>query len=177
MKIIHALLLSLALLATAAQADTTLFGLTLGKSTLEEVQQRYTLKWKKSQSSLPDTWSYYRVSGEQFAPKADLRHAVLYFDDQQVLGTVRFRFPISLTTYKALKQQISEQYPRAMTPYFKADQYLLERADFESDTTHVTIEHSDYFTDLTYTDLNYRATAQKIIAENKANKANKDATP
>lgn len=173
MKIIHALLLSLLLLATAAQADTTLFGLTLGKSTLEEVQQRYALKWKKTSKSLPG-YSDYKISGDQFEPELNLRHAVIYFDDKQILGIITFKFPISLTTYKSLKQQISAQYPRAMTPYFKADQYLLDRADFESDTTHVKIEHSDYFTDLTYTDLNYPVRAQKIIAENKANK---DATP
>ena len=176
MKIIHALLLSLALLTTVAQADTTLFGLTLGKSTLEEVQQRYTLKWKKTSNSLPG-YSYYKISGDQFEQKTKLRHAVFYFDNKKVLGIITFKFPISLTTYKTLVQQISTQYPRAMTPYFKADQYLLERADFENDTTHVKIEHSDYFTDLTYTDLNYRAAAKKIIADNKANKANKDATP
>ena len=176
MKIIHALLLSLMLLTTAAQADTTLFGLTVGKSTIKEVQQRYTLKWKNMSKSLRG-YSDYKISGDQFEPELHLRHAVLHFDNKQVLGIVRLKFPISLTTYKALVQQISAQYPRAMTPYFKPDQYLLDRADFESDITHVKIEHSNYFTDLTYTDLDYYKTKLKIIAENKANKAYKDATP
>jgi len=43
MKFITAFVLALCLLSPAAQAETTLFGLTLGKSTLEEVQKTYAL--------------------------------------------------------------------------------------------------------------------------------------
>ncbi|MCS6206783.1 hypothetical protein [Shewanella baltica] len=172
MNIIKTFALLLCLLSPLAQAETTLFGLTLDKSTRQEVEQTYTLQNKNTASGLPDSWNYYRVDGTQFNEPL-LKHANLYFDDTQMLGRIMFFFPSSLEKYKALEEQLSRQYPRLNTAPFVSEPLRLDKAEFQNDTTHVLLEYSDYGTYLSFTDLTYRAAAQKRLAENKAIEANK----
>ncbi|AEG13614.1 hypothetical protein Sbal175_4403 (plasmid) [Shewanella baltica BA175] len=171
MKIIKKIALLLCLLSPLSQAETTLFGLTLGKSTRQEVEQTYTLQDKNTASGLPDSWNYYRVSGEQFNEPL-LKHANLYFDDTQMLGRIMFFFPSSLEKYKALEEQLSRQYPRLNTAPFVSEPLRLDKAEFQNDTTHVLLEYSYYGTYLSFTDLKYRAIEKKPIAELKALEAN-----
>lgn len=120
MNIIKTGALLLCLLSSLAQAETSLFGLTLGKSTRQETEQTYTLQHKNTASGLPDSWNYYRVSGEQFN-EAQLKHATLYFDNTQTLGRINFTFPSSLEKYKTLEEQLSRQYPRIkMAPSYRS---------------------------------------------------------
>lgn len=172
MNIIKTGALLLCLLSSLAQADTTLFGLTLGKSTRQELEQTYTLQDKNTASGLPDSWNYYRVSGEQFNEPL-LKHATLYFDDTQMLGRIMFTFPSSLEKYKALEEQLGRQYPRLNTAPFVSEPLRLDKAEFQNDTTHIRLEHNVYNTNLSFTDLKYRAAAQKRLAEKKALEANK----
>lgn len=172
MNIIKTGALLLCLLSPLAQAETTLFGLTLGKSTRQEVEQTYTLQYKNTQSSLPDSWNYYNVTGKQF-DEPQLKEATLYFDDAQTLGSILFTFPSSLEKYKALEEQLSRQYPRIKMVPFVSEPLRLDKAEFQNDTTHVLLEYSDYGTYLDFTDLKYRAAAQKRLAEKKALEANK----
>lgn len=172
MNIIKTGALMLCLLSPLAQAETTLFGLTLGKSTRQEVEQTYTLQHKKTASGLPDSWNYYRVSGEQFN-EPQLKHATLYFDNTQTLGRINFTFPSSLEKYKALEEQLSRQYPRIKMAPFVSEPLRLDKAEFQNDTTHVLLEYSYYGTYLDFTDLKYHAAAQKRLAEKKALDANK----
>lgn len=172
MNIIKTGALLLCLLSPLAQAETTLFGLTLGKSTLQEVEQTYTLQYKNTQSSLPDSWNYYNVTGKQF-DEPQLKEATLYFDDSQTLGTILFTFPSSLEKYKALEEQLGRQYPRLNTAPFVSEPLRLDKAEFQNDTTHVLLEYSYYGTYLDFTNLKYRAAAQKRLAEKKALEANK----
>ncbi|MGI2025270.1 hypothetical protein [Shewanella glacialipiscicola] len=160
MKIINTCALLLCLLSPFAQAETSLFGLTLGQSTLQEVEQRYTLQYKKSASGLPDSWNYYRVSGEQFN-EPQLTYATLYFDDARTLGRVWFLFPSSEAKYKTLKDQLSRQYPRLNIAPFVSEPLRLDKAEFQNDTTHIQLEYSAYGTDVAFTDLKYRAAAKK----------------
>ncbi|NRD30298.1 hypothetical protein HQQ92_00335 [Shewanella sp. DC2-4] len=172
MNIIKTGALLLCLLSSLAQAETSLFGLTLGKSTRQETEQTYTLQDKNTASGLPDSWNYYRVSGEQFN-EAQLKHATLYFDNTQTLGRINFTFPSSLEKYKALEEQLSRQYPRIKMAPFVSEPLRLDKAEFQNDTTHVLLEYSYYGTYLSFTDLKYRAAAQKHIAEHEALEANK----
>lgn len=172
MNIIKTGALLLCLLSPLAQADTTLFGLSLGKSTRQEVEQTYTLQDKNTASGLPDSWNYYRVDGKQFN-EPQLKHANLYFDDTQMLGRIMFFFPSSLEKYKALEEQLSRQYPRIKMAPFVSEPLLRDKAEFQNDTTHVLLDYSDYGTYLSFTDLKYRATAQKRLADKKALEANK----
>ena len=170
MKIINTCALLLCLLSPFAQAETSLFGLTLGQSTLQEIEQRYTLQYKKTASGLPDSWNYYHVSGEQFN-EPQLKSATLYFDNVQTLGRIRFLFPSSEAKYKTLKDQLSRQYPRLNTAPFVPEPLRIAKTEFQNDTTHIQLEYSAYGTDVTFTDLKYRAIEKKPIAELKAREA------
>ncbi|MGW7678342.1 hypothetical protein [Shewanella sp. S23-S33] len=172
MNIIKTGALLLCLLSSLAQADTTLFGLTLGKSTRQEAEQTYPPQYKNTQSSLPDSWNYYRVDGKQFN-EPQLKYATLYFDDAQTLGIILFTFPSSLEKYKALEEQLSRQYPRIKMTPFVSEPLRLAKTEYQNDTTHVLLDYSDYGTYLSFTDLKYRAAAQKRLAEKKALEANK----
>lgn len=172
MNIIKTFALLLCLLSPLAQAETTLFGLTLGKSTRQEAEQTYPPQYKNTASGLPDSWNYYRVDGKQFNEPL-LKYATLYFDDAQTLGSILFTFPISLEKYKALEEQLSRQYPRLNTAPFVSEPLRLDKAEFQNDTTYIRLDYSDYGTYLDFTDLKYRAAAQKRLAEKKALEANK----
>ncbi len=172
MNIIKTFALLLCLLNPLAQAKTTLFGLTLGKSTRQEVEQSYTLQDKNTASGLPDSWNYYRVSGEQFNEPL-LKHATLYFDNTQTLGRINFTFPSSLEKYKALEEQLSRQYPRIKMAPFVSEPLRLDKTEFQNDTTHIRLEYNVYNILLSFTDLKYRAIEKKPIAELKALEANK----
>lgn len=172
MNIIKTGALLLCLLSPLAQAETTLFGLTLGKSTRQEVDQIYTSKYKNTASGQSDSRNYYVIGGEQFG-EPQLKEATLYFDDAQTLGRIRFLFPSSLEKYKALEEQLSRQYPRLTTAPFISEPLLRDKAEFQNDTTHVLLDYSDFGTNLSFTDLKYRAANQKRLAEKKALEANK----
>ena len=170
MKIINTCALLMCLLSPFAQAETSLFGLTLGQSTLQEVEQRYTLQYKKSASGLPDSWNYYRVSGEQFN-EPQLEKASLHFDNTQTLGGILFFYPSSEAKYKALKDQLSRQYPRLNTAPFVSEPLRIAKTEFQNDTTHIQLEYNVYNISLDFTDLKYHAAAQKLIAAKKAREA------
>ena len=172
MNIIKTGALLLCLLSPLAQAETTLFGLTLGKSTRQEVEQSYTLQDKNTASGLPDSWNYYRVDGKQFN-EPQLKDAALYFDDAQTLGTILFTFPSSLEKYKALEEQLSRQYPRIKMAPFVSEPLRLDKTEFQNDTTHIRLEYNVYNILLSFTDLKYRAANQKRLAEKKALEGNK----
>ena len=170
MKLFSALLLTLSLLSTAALAETTLFGLTLGQSTLNEVKQLYTLTSQRTASSTPDSWLFYRISGKQLNdPK--LKHATLYFDDEQVLGRVWLFFPSSEPTFNQLDQHLLQQYPLAATPAFEPDEFQLRQTDYQNDKTHVRLMYSLYSTNVTYADLDYRKAVKHAIVKKKATNA------
>lgn len=170
MKFITAFVLALCLLSPAAQAETSLFGLTLGKSTRQEVEQTYTLQYKDTASGLPDSWNYYRATGNQFnVPQ--LRHATLYFDGNQVLGRISFSFPPSLEQYIALRVEMDKQYPRIKMAPFESEPLLRDKTEYQNATTHVLLEHSDYGTWLIFTDLKYFEAVQKLKAQHKAQQA------
>ncbi|ABX51682.1 hypothetical protein A1L58_17945 [Shewanella baltica] len=172
MNIIKTGALLLCLLSPLAQAETTLFGLTLGKSTLQEVEQSYTLQDKNTASGQSDRRNYYVVDGKQFN-EPQLKDAALYFDDAQTLGTILFTFPSSLEKYKALEEQLSRQYPRIKMAPFVSEPLRLDKAEFQNDTTHIRLEYNVYSTFLSFTDLKYRAANQKRLAEKKALEGNK----
>jgi hypothetical protein len=161
MKIIKTFALLLCLLSSLAQAETTLFGLTLGKSTLQEVQQTYTLKYINNTPGLLDSWNYYRVSGEQFN-EPQLHNATLFFDDAQTLGNILFIFSGSLSKYKELEEQLSRQYPRIKI----SERFGNNRTDYKNDTTHVSLAYTNNGTTLTFTDLKYRAAAFAVFENN-----------
>ncbi|MCL1064306.1 hypothetical protein MK852_19495 [Shewanella benthica] len=167
MKLVSTLLLSLSLLSSATLAETTLFGLTLGKSPLNEVKQRYTLKGEDTTSSTPDSWHYYKVSGDQFS-EPNIKHAVLYFDGGQVLGRVTLRFPSSLKSFDHIDKFLSQKYPRVITPAFEPNQLQLRRTDFQDSYTQVKLTYGYYGTNVTYADLDYRKAIKHAIAKKKA---------
>lgn len=170
MKFITALVLALCLLSPAAQAETTLFGLTLGRSTLQEVEKHYSLQYKDTASGLPDSWNYYRVTGNQFnVPQ--LNEATLYFDGNQLLGAIRFYFPPSLEQYIALRAEMDKQYPRIKMAPFESEPLLRDKTEYQNTTTKVRLEYSDYGTWLIFTDLKYFEAAQKTVAQHKAQQA------
>ena len=137
MKMIKTCALLLCLLSSLAQAETTLFGLTLGKSTRQEAEQTYTLQYKNTASGLPDSWKFYVVGGEQFG-EPQLKEATLYFDDNQTLGCILFIFPSSVQKYKELKDQLSRQYPLLkMAPFVSEPLQIIDKIEFQNDTTHV----------------------------------------
>lgn len=172
MKFITALVLALCLLSPAAQAETTLFGLTLGKSTLQEVEKHYTLHDKDTVLKWLDSWNTYRVTGNQFnVPQ--LRHATLYFDGNQRLGKIWFSFPPSLEQYIALRTEMDKQYPRIKMAPFESEPLLRDKTEYQNTTTKVLLEYSDYGTNLFFTDLKYFEAVQKRIAEYKAREADK----
>jgi len=164
MKFITAFVLALCLLSPAAQAETTLFGLTLGKSTLEEVQKTYTLHGKRSPTKWLDGWNYYLVTGNQFnVPQ--LKEATLYFDNDQRLGEILFSFPPSLEQYIALRAEIDKQYPRIKMAPFESEPLLRDKTEYQNTTTKVHLEYSDYGTWLIFTDLQYFEAVQKLKAQ------------
>lgn len=170
MKFITAFVLALCLLSPAAQAETTLFGLTLGKSTLEEVQKTYTLHGKSASAKWLDGWNYYRVTGNQFnVPQ--LKEATLYFAGDQVLETISFYFPPSLEQYIALRAEMDKQYPRIKMAPYVSEPLLRDKTEYQNTTTKVRLDHSDYGTWLIFTDLKYFEAAQKIKAQHKAQQA------
>ena len=167
MKLFNGLILSLSLLSTAALAETSLFGLTLGQSTLNEVKVLYTLKSQSTTSGTPDNWYYYKVSGDQFN-EPNIKNAVLYFDGDQALGNIRFYFPSSEAMFNELNLQLHQQYPQVVTPEFESSIYQLRQTDYQDDKTHVRLMYSQYSTDVTYTDLDYREAVKHAIAKKKA---------
>lgn len=167
MKFITAFVLALCLLSPAAQAKTTLFGLTLGKSTVEEVQKTYTLHGKRSPTKWLDGWDYYDISADQFnVPQ--LKEATLYFDNDQRLGAIRFSFPPSLEQYIALRAEMDKQYPRIKMAPFESEPLLRDKTEYQNATTHILLEHTDYGTWLKFTDLKYFEAVQKLKAQHKA---------
>lgn len=173
MKFITAFVLALSLLSPAAQAETSLFGLTLGKSTLEEVQKTYTLHDKRPFTQEFEGWEYYRVTGDQFnVPQ--LRHAALYFDNDQRLGAIRFSFQPSLEQYIALRAEMDKQYPRIKMAPFESEPLLRDKTEYQNATTHVLLEHSDYGTWLDFTDRLYQQKVNAILDAAKARKPQKE---
>lgn len=141
MKIIKTGALLLCLLSPLTQADTTLFGLTLGKSTLNEVTQAYTLHYIGGQPGAPYK-SNYNVSGNQFN-EPQLKEATLYFDENQILEATLFNFPSSVQKYKELKDQLSRQYPRLKMEPFISDPFgTIDKVEFQNDTTHVSLTYN-----------------------------------
>ena len=175
MKLFSGLILSLSLLSSAALAETTLFGLTLGRSTLNEVKQLYTLKGESTASSTPDSWLYYKVSGDQFS-EPNIEDATLFFDGDQVLGNIIFYFPSSELTFNQLNLHLHQQYPQVVTPAFESSIYQLRQTDYQDDNTHVRLMYSLYSTYVTYTDLDYREAVKHAIAKKKAANASQSVT-
>ena len=168
MKLFNGLILSLSLLSsTAALAETSLFGLTLGQSTLNEVKQLYTLKGENTASSTPNSWHYYDLSGKQLN-NTKLKEATLYFDGEQVLGKIMLFFPSSEPMFNELNLQLHQQYPQVVTPEFKSSIYQLRQTDYQDDDTHVRLMYSQYSTDVTYTDLDSREAVKHAISKKKA---------
>lgn len=171
MNIIKTGALLLCLLSSLAQAETTLFGLTLGKSTLQEVKQTYTLQAKNTAYGLPDSWNYYNVTGKQF-DEPQLKEAALYFDNTQTLGSIRFSFSSPLEKYKELEAQLSRQYPRIKTIGFVPNQLVNNKVEFQNDATYIRLLYGYYGVGLIFSDLKYHAAAQKHLAEHEALEAN-----
>ena len=174
MKLFSTILLSLSLLSSAAFAETTLFGLTLGRSTLNEVKQLYTLKGENTASSTPNSWHYYDLSGKQLN-NTKLKEATLYFDGNQVLGDMILFFPSSEPIFNEQNQHLSKQYPRAVTPKFEPSELQIRQIDYQDDKTHVELMYSLYGTYVTYTDLDYREAVKHAIAKKKATNASQSA--
>lgn len=161
MKLFTALTLVVLLFSPFAQAETTLFGLTLGKSTVQEVAKSYTLQDKKITPGQLENWNYYRVSGEQFGEPL-LQNATLFFDDTQTLGSILFIFSNSLSRYKELEEQLSRQYPHLKV----SELYPAGSSAFQNDTTSILLTRNDNAILLTFTDLNYRTAAYATFKNN-----------
>ncbi|WP_259516260.1 hypothetical protein [Shewanella baltica] len=152
MKIIKKIALLLCLLSPLSQAETTLFGLTLGKSTRQEAEQTYTLQNERARPGLPNR-SYYNVSGNQFK-EPQLEVATLYFDDTQTLEGILFTFPPSVQKYKELKDQLSRQYPLLkMEPFVSDPLRIIDKVEFRNDTTHVSLTYDYHGIFLGFTNL------------------------
>lgn len=169
MKILTSLLLSLCLLSSSAFADVTLYGLTLGETTIEEAKQLYTLSSKNSVMVLPDSWSYFRVSGDQIN-LAHLKDLTVYFDDKQVLGKMMFIYPASAQTFNELDIALSNRYIKKLSPPFNP-KWTTSMASFDAPNAEVKLEHDIYSTSLTITDNDYQLAADKERAKAKAAKA------
>lgn len=142
MKFITALVFTLFLLSPTAQGETTFYGLTLGKSTLHEVTQAYTLNYIGGQPGAPYK-SNYNVSGSQFN-EPQLKEATLYFDENQILEATLFNFQPSVQNYKELNAQLSRQYPLLKKEPFISDPFgTIDKVEFRNDTTHVSLTY-DY---------------------------------
>lgn len=161
MKFIKTFTLLLCLLSPFSQADTNLFGLILGKSTLHDVKKNYDLQDRKITPGLLNDWTYYSVSGKQF-DEPQLQLANLFFDDYQKLGSILFIFSNSSQKYKELDAQLSRQYPRIKVPEI----YPAGSFAYQNDTTNVLLTYSDNGILLTFTDLEYRTAAFAAFQNN-----------
>lgn len=169
MKTLTTLLLSLCLLSSSAFADVTLYGLTLGKTTVSEAKQHYKLTGKGSMRLLPDTWQFFRISGDQINLE-HLKHVTVYFDDKQVLGDMWFIYPPSAQTFNELDVALSNQYTKKMSAPFDP-RWTTSVASFEAPNTEIVLEHYLYGTILTFTDTRYKQAADKAMAAVKAAQA------
>ena len=164
MKTLTTLLLSLCLLSSSAFADVTLFDLTLGKTTIEEAKQRYTLIDKRTPAGLPKTWNFFSVTRVQLntPPLTDL---TLYFNDQHILGEMRLTYPPSVQTFNELDIAISNRYTKKPSPTISNPNWTKALAHFEADNTEIVLEHYLYGTILTFTDTRYKKAADNAKAE------------
>ena len=177
MKIIHALVLSLYLLSTATLADTSLLGLTLGKSTLKEVQHHYDITQQPSKYA-PKGWDKYTLSTSNPSPivktDLDITEVTFMFDNAKVLGAIWLGYPSSESTFNRIKAQLDKYYP-SIPALYRTQGKL---AFYQNSDTHIHLEYSLYNTDLFYTDLDYKRALTVARKQQRANKkAYKDATP
>ena len=166
MKLFSALILSLSLLSTAALAETSMYGLTLGQSTLNEVKQHYVLTNKTHTDVPADNWYYYKVSGDQFNGP-DIEYASLFFDDEQVLGGMWFYARTSGPTFNQVKHHLNQRYRGTVI------QEGMPFAIYEDKDTEVTLMQNRLSgLNVLYLDRDYK---DEVKAQKKAANANQSA--
>ena len=163
MKTLTTLLLSLCLLSSSAFADVTLYGLTLGKATIAETQQRYTLIDKRTATGLPNTWNFFSITADQLNTPP-LKRLTVYFNEQQVLGEMRLTYPPASQTFNELDVALSNRYIKKPSPAINNPNWTKALAHFEAPNTKIVLEHYQYGTTLTFTDTRYKQAADKAMA-------------
>lgn len=175
MKIIKTCALLLCLLSPFAQAETTLFGLTLGKTTVSELQQRYNTTQHTS-ASYPEGWVQYIVSANEIpALKAIAKDVSFPFINESRLGGVWISYPRSEATFELLKQELDQKYPSAPAGYTITGGLVAKYKNSELD---ISLIYDEYGTTLLYTDQNYRRQLKEAMEQRKrdfqANKLKKE---
>lgn len=174
MKIIKTCALLLCLLSPFAQAEMTLFGLTLGKTTVSELQQRYSATQHKSKYN-PEGWNYYSVPVNEIPALANIATEVSFsFTNKDILGGISITYPSSENTFKELKSVLDANSPTLPALYNQG-----RIANYQTSDTYIRLEYAPpYGTDLTYTDQNYRRLLKEANEQRKrdfqANKLKKE---
>ena len=163
-------LLTVCLLSTSVLAETILFGLKLGQSTLAEAQQAFILSTKKSREDFPHGWGYYTVSGEQLQfPDPQPLKASLHFDNNNVFGRWTMMWKKSDLVFTMIEQMLIADYPKLTLPNVKPGD--LRKSFFQDDQTQISLMHSAIGgTHLDYIDLNYQKSLDQNLAKIEANK-------
>jgi hypothetical protein len=174
MKYITTLILTICLLSPFAQAETTLFGITLGKSSVSDLQQRYNTKQHIS-TSYPEGWHRYIVPVSEIPALADIATEVSFsFTNKDILGGVSITYLSSEHTFKVLKSVLDANSPTSPALYNQG-----RIANYQTSDTYIRLEYAPpYGTDLTYTDQNYRRLLKEANEQRKrdfqANKLKKE---
>jgi hypothetical protein len=175
MKIIKIYALLLCLISPFAHAETTLFGLTLGKTTVSELQQRYNTTQHTS-ASYPDGWVQYIVSASEIpALKAIAKDVSFPFINESRLGGVWITYPRSEATFELLKQELDQKYPSVPAGYTITGGLV---ANYKNSEVDISLIYDEYGTTLLYTDMNYRRLLKEANEQRKrdfqANKLKKE---
>lgn len=173
MKIIKTCALLLCLLSPFAQAETTLFGLTLGKTTVSELQQRYNTTQNNSKY---EGWNSYSVPVNEIPKLTNKATDVSFpFTNDGILGGIWIIYPRSEATFELLKQELDQKYPSVPAGYTITGGLV---AYYKSSELNISLIYDEYGTTLLYTDQNYRRLLKEANEQRKrdfqANKLKKE---
>lgn len=156
-------------------AESTLFGLIIGKSTLEDVKQTLALPDSESPRSGPPNWIYYTVEGSQFqmdiSPKPI--NIKLHFDNNQILGrlTLWWKIKESDQLFNVLDEMMNNSnYSKKSTCNLKRE-WIVRETCYQDKATQVNLVDTSLFgTNLDFVNLKHLEALNKF----RANKPNKD---
>jgi hypothetical protein len=150
MKIIKIYALLLCLISPFAHAETTLFGLTLGKTTVSELQQRYNTTQHNSKY---EGWNSYSVPVNEIPALTNNATEVSFpFTNDGILGGVWITYSRSEATFELLKQELDQKYPSVPAGYTITGGLVVKYKNSEVD---ILLIYDEYGTTLLYTDMNY----------------------